>query len=67
MPDNTEGAERRVPETDVRNRDKHPQPIDRKKDDDIGKVNGSPTPLPDEKAVESGPRRLPGELPAADE
>jgi len=34
-----------------------------RKDDEIGKVNGSPTPLPDDKAVESGARRLPGDPP----
>jgi len=64
MPDSKDGAGRPLPETDVGNRDKPQQPTGRRKDDQIGKVNGSPTPLPDDKAVESGPRRLPGEPPA---
>ena len=64
MPDNKDGAGRPVPERDVGNRDKTQHPTDRKKDYLIGKVNCSPTPLPDDKALESGPRRLPGQPPA---
>ena len=43
------------------------RPADRAKDDEIGKKNGSPTPLPDDKAVESGARRVPGDPPDCEE
>ena len=62
MPDR-DSAGRPASETDVGSRDKQQPPAKRKQDDEIGKINGSPTPLPDEKAVESGARRVRGDPP----
>jgi len=64
MPDETKTPGLPVRDMDVKGREKQPQPVVHKQDDEIGRVNGSPTPLPDEKAVESGARRISGEPPA---
>jgi hypothetical protein len=39
------------------------RPADRVRGQEEGKKSGSPTPLPDEKAVDAGARRVPGDLP----
>jgi len=42
------------------------RPADRVRGEEEGKKSGSPTPLPDEKAVDAGARRVRGDLPSAD-
>ena len=66
MPEETKTPGLPVRDTEVKSREKQSQPTEPKHDDEIGKVNGSPTPLPDEKAVESSARRIRGEPPADD-
>ena len=75
MPNDTNGLVSPNTESDLKSREKQQglkkhkktkqveeRPADRVRGEEEGKKSGSPTPLPDAKAIDAGIRRVPGDI-----